>query len=72
MAKPRKQSPTPVTERLKAERIQALLTGLPEWRVSAVRIAGGAVTLTLTTVKTARAVTPEELELAADLEKVAA
>ena len=31
----------------------------------------GAVTLTLTTAKTARALAPEELELAADLEKVA-
>ena len=33
--------------------------------------AGGAVTLTLTTAQTARALTPEELELAAELEKVA-
>ncbi|HVF60448.1 MAG TPA: hypothetical protein VNJ70_11610 [Thermoanaerobaculia bacterium] len=48
-----------------------LLAGLPEWRVSAVQIAGGAVPLTLTTAKTARALTREELELAAGLEKVA-
>jgi hypothetical protein len=44
---------------------------MPEWRISGVQIAAGVVTLTLTTAKTARALTPEELELAADLEKVA-
>ncbi|HVF60930.1 MAG TPA: hypothetical protein VNJ70_14070 [Thermoanaerobaculia bacterium] len=71
MAKPQKPPPTPVTEHLKAERIQVLLAGLPEWRVSAVQIASGAVTLTLTTAKTARGLTKEELELAAGLEKVA-
>ena len=71
MAKPRKQSPTPVTERLKAERIQELLRAVPDLRVSGVQIAAGAVTLTLTTAKTARGLTSEELELAADLEKVA-
>ena len=71
MAKPQKPPPTPVTEPLKAERIQELLRALPEWRVSAVQIAAGAVTLTLTTAKIARAVTQEELELAAALEKVA-
>ena len=71
MAKPRKPPPTPVTEHLKAKRIQVLLAGLPEWRVSAIQIAGGAVTLTLTTAKTARGLTQEELEFAAALEKVA-
>ncbi len=50
-----------------------LLAALPNWRVSGVQIAAGTVTLTLTltTAKTARALTPEELELAAELEKVA-
>jgi hypothetical protein len=71
MAKPQKPPPTPVTEHLKAERIQELLRAMPEWRISGVQIAAGAVTLTLTTAKTARALAPEELELAADLEKVA-
>ena len=71
MVKPQKSPPTPVTEHLKAERIQELLRAMPEWRISAVQIAAGAVTLTLTTAKTARALTPEELELAAGLEKVA-
>ena len=71
MVQPRKQSPRPVTEHLKAERIQELLRALPEWRISGVQIAAGAVTLTLTTAKTARALTKEELELAAALEKVA-
>jgi pterin-4a-carbinolamine dehydratase len=71
MAQPRKPSPRPVPERLKAERIQELLRAMPEWRLSGAQIAAGAVTLTLTTAKTARALTPEELELAAALEKVA-
>ncbi|HEX9668002.1 MAG TPA: hypothetical protein VGC93_00840 [Thermoanaerobaculia bacterium] len=71
MAKPRKPPPTPVTEHLKAERIQELLRALPELRLSGVQIAAGAVTLTLTTAKTARGLTQEELELAAALEKVA-
>ena len=71
MAKPQKPSPRPVPARLKAERIQELLRALPEWRLSGAQIAAGALTLTFTTAKTARALTPEELELAAALEKVA-
>ena len=33
MVKPRKTPPTPVTERLKAERIQALAQTVPKWQL---------------------------------------
>jgi len=70
MAKPQKPPPTPVTEHLKAERIQELLRALPELRLSGFEIAAGAVTLTLTTAKD-RALTKQDFGLAVELAKVA-
>ena len=71
MAKPQKPPPHPVTEHLKAERIRGAPPRDADWRISGVQIAASAVTLTLTTAKTARGLTQQELELAAALEKVA-
>jgi hypothetical protein len=70
MAKPQKRPPTPVTEQLKAERIQVLLAQRPDLLLSGIQVALGPLTLFLTPAD-GKTLTKEDLEFAAALQKAA-
>ncbi len=73
MAKPQKRPPTPVTEQLKAERIQVLhelLASRPDLLLRGLQVPFGPLTLYLTPAD-GKTLTKEDLEFAAVLQKAA-